>query len=115
LVTNEGDGKACRITRSRLPSYYAAFFCSARTFAHLALCAAAIRFLPAAEILRLAGAEPVDFATSVGFDCFRTDAHRAFCAKLIRLRADADNVCFGLVALPDAAPAPFNDSIPAII
>ncbi len=38
--------------RSRLPSCYAAFF-PAFSFAHLALCAAAILFLPAAEMVRL--------------------------------------------------------------
>jgi hypothetical protein len=32
---------------------YAAFFCPARTFAHLARCAAAILFLPAIEIVLL--------------------------------------------------------------
>jgi hypothetical protein len=63
----------------------------------------------------LAGADPV-FDTNFGCDCFRTDAHRAFCAKLILLRADADRVRFGRAVLLDtAAPLPFNDSIPEII
>ena len=94
------------------PSYYVAFFCSARNFAHRARAAPAILFLPAADMVRLAGADAV-LATNFGPDCFRTLAHRAFCAKLILLRADADRVRFGW-ALPDA-PVPFNDSIPEII
>jgi hypothetical protein len=78
------------IHRPGLASFYAARF----IFAHLALCAAAIRFLPAAEIVRVGlVAWPPVF-------CF---AQRAFCAKLIFLRADADIVrlpvatAFGLV------------------
>jgi hypothetical protein len=35
------------------PKLYAVFFYCALTFAHLALCAAAILFLPAADIVRL--------------------------------------------------------------
>jgi hypothetical protein len=68
---------------------YAAYFFPARIFAHRALCAAAILFLPAAEIVRFGfGARPFAFA------------HRALCARLIRLRADADIVCcLGLVEL----------------
>jgi hypothetical protein len=49
------------------------------TFAHLALCAAAMRLRPAAEII------PFGWAAF----CF---AHRAFCARLILLRAEADIV-----------------------
>ena len=60
--------------------YY--FFFPARIFAHLARWAAAILFLPAAEIVRFGfAARPLVFA------------HRAFCARLIRLRAEADMVC----------------------
>jgi len=59
---------------------YAAFFGTAFTFAHLARCAAAILFRPAADIVRLG--LPFDF-------CF---AQRAFCARLIFLRAAADKV-----------------------
>jgi hypothetical protein len=70
---SEGDSERCS---------YAAFFFPAFNFAHLALCAAAIRFLPAAEIVRFGfGARLFAFA------------HRAFCARLIRLRAEADMVC----------------------
>jgi hypothetical protein len=66
-------------------------------------------------MVRFAGAAAV-FATSVGFDPPRTFAHLAFCAKLILRRAEADNVCFAFVPLVGtAAPAPLNDSIPAII
>jgi hypothetical protein len=135
---------------------YAAFFC-ALNFAHRAFEASAILFLPAADILRLAGAEPVGFvATKTGCDSFRRTAHLAFCAAAIFLRADGDIVrfagaaavfattvgcdsfrafanralCasailrreaaemirFGWAVLPEiAAPAPFNDSIPAMI
>jgi hypothetical protein len=64
---------------------YAAFFCCAFNFAHLARCAAAILLLPAAEIVRFGlGARPFVFA------------HRAFCAKLIFLRAEADRVWWEL-------------------
>ena len=49
------------------------------TFAHRALCAAAIRFLPAAEIVRF----------GLAVLCF---AQRAFCARLILRRAAADMV-----------------------
>jgi hypothetical protein len=69
---------------------YVACFCCALTFAHLALCAAAILFLPAADIVRLGLAAPA-LIWAVLF------AHRAFCARLIRLRAEADRVCFGLL------------------
>jgi len=63
-------------------------------FAHLVLCAAAIRFLPAAEIVRF----------GLAFLCF---AYRAFCARLILLRPAAEIVRdepFKL-ALPSAASA----------
>jgi hypothetical protein len=65
-------------------------------------------------MVRFAGADPI-FATTVGRDFFRTDAHRAFCAKLILLRAEADRVCLAFVALLGVAPVPFKDSIPRII
>jgi hypothetical protein len=65
-------------------------------FSHLALCAAAIRLRPAAEIVRFGlGAFPFTF-------CF---AHLAFCARLILLRPASDIVCeepFELT-LPSAA------------
>jgi hypothetical protein len=57
------------------------FLCFTFHFAHRARCAAAIRLLPAAEILRLGfGGRPLVFA------------QRAFCARLIFLRAAADMV-----------------------
>ena len=49
------------------------------TLAHLALCAAAIRLRPAAEIVRF----------GLAVLCF---AHRAFCARLILRRPAADIV-----------------------
>jgi len=73
-------------------------------------------FLPAADILRLAGADSVVFATNVRCDSFLTDAHLFFCAKLILRRAEADKVCLAFGALlGTAAPEPLSDSIPAII
>jgi len=78
----------------RLPLLYAAFFC-ALNFAHRAFEASAILFLPAADILRLAGAEPVGFvATKTGCDSFRRTAHLFFCAAAIFLRSEADMVRF---------------------
>jgi hypothetical protein len=64
------------------PLRLACFFYAARfTFAHRALCAAAIRFLPAVEIVRFGfGACPFAFA------------QRAFCARLILRRPAADIV-----------------------
>jgi len=55
---------------------YAALF----TLFHRARCAAAIRFRPAADIVRFG------FAVLVF-------AHRAFCARLILCRPAADNPC----------------------
>jgi hypothetical protein len=86
---------------------------AARIFAHLARCAAAIRFLPAAEILRL-GADPTNFATT-GCDPFRILAHRAFCASAIFRRDAADMIRFGWVVLLGTGDDPFKDSIPEII
>ncbi len=60
-----------RVPLVTVPAYF--------TFAHLALCAAAIRFLPAAEIVRF-GLAVLVFA------------HRAFCARLILRRPAADIV-----------------------
>lgn len=57
---------------------YAAFFdCCALTRAHLALAAAAIRFLPAAEILRNPEFSDLPFAFG---DCFLNFAHLALWA-----------------------------------
>lgn len=75
-------------------------------FAQRARAAAAILFLPAAEIVR------VGFAgATLLFPTFF--AHRAFWARLIRLRANADNVRLSLPFLRDF-PVPFNDSITEI-
>ena len=81
------------------PRYYATFF-PARTFAHRARCAAAILFLPTAEIVRL----PRFAAIETTFPAL-TLAHRAFCARLIRLRAETDMVRLRRAPLPaDAEP-----------
>ena len=79
--------KACRVLAAGSilyqPTY---FFFAARNFAQRARAAAAIRFLPAADMVRFGfGVRPFAFA------------HRAFCARLIRLRVDAEKECFGLV------------------
>jgi hypothetical protein len=66
-------------------------------------------------MVRLAGADPVDFATSVGRDCFRTLAHRAFCARAILRREAADMIRFGWPDLLGTADDPSKDSIPEII
>jgi len=73
--------------RSRLRCLYADFFCPALTFAHLARCAAAILFLPADDMVRLPRFDAIETT-------FRalTLAHRAFWARLMRLRAEADMV-----------------------
>lgn len=95
---------------------YAASF-PAFSFAHLARCAAAIFRRADADIMRFAGAEPVDFATTaIGCDFFRILAHRAFCASAIFRREASDINRFGWIALlGTAAPVPFKDSIPEII
>ena len=63
------------------------------TFSHLARCAAAIFFLPAAEIVRFGL-----------FACPFAFVHCFFCTMLIRLRAEADNVgCPFALELPKAA------------
>jgi hypothetical protein len=110
------SSKARRILAAGSPRCYAAFFCCALTAAHLARCAAAILFLPAAEIVCLAEADPTNFATNVGCDCFRTLAHRAFCASAILRLEATDIIRIGwAVLLGAAAPASFKDSIPEII
>jgi hypothetical protein len=96
------------------PCAYAAFFCSARIFAHRARCAAAIFFRAAADMLCLDEAEFAIFiAVTAGFDSFRTLAHLAFCACAIFRRDAADMIRFGWVAFP-VLPLPFNDSITEI-
>jgi hypothetical protein len=96
-----------------LPWLYAAFFCSALTFAHLALCAAAILFLPAADMVRLAGAELVVFRADIDCERPRTFAHRACCASAILRRAAEDTIRVGRPDVRDT-PVPFKDSIPEI-
>jgi hypothetical protein len=66
------------------------FFFAAFAFAPLARCAAAILFLAAAVMVRLAGAGLVFIPTDIDGTRPGTFAHLAFCARLIRLRADAD-------------------------
>src|SRR5260370_12931804 len=78
---------------------YAAFF-AALTFAQRARCAAALLLLPAADMVRLAGADPVVFATTVPRNCFRTLAHRAFCARTIFRREPAPLIRFAPLLLP---------------
>src|SRR5579864_349737 len=114
--------KACRHNRSRLLHLYAAFFCCAFTFAHLARWNAEILLRAAADIVRLPGAEAVVFVapTSTGCDSIRTFAHLACCARAI-LRREADDT-FRVVAATTpvgwfaclTAPVPFSDSITAI-
>jgi hypothetical protein len=62
------------------------------TFAHRALCAAAIRLRPAAEIVLV----------GFGVLCF---AHRAFCARLILSRPAADIFRVPFELPPNAASA----------
>jgi len=73
--------------RNRPRCFYADFFCPALTFAHLARCAAAILFLPAADMVRLPSFDAIETTF-----CALTLAHRAFWARLMRLRAEADMV-----------------------
>jgi hypothetical protein len=84
-----------RTRRSRLPNCYAAFF-AALNFAQRARAAAAIRFLPAADIVRL----------GFGACCPFTFAHRAFCASAIFRREAADTIRFGWYVFWDI-PVPF--------
>jgi hypothetical protein len=85
--------------------------------AHRAFCAAAIFLRADADMVRLAGADPVDLTiATTGCDPFRAFAHLAFCASAIFRREAADITRFGwTVLLGTAAAAPFKDSIPEII
>jgi hypothetical protein len=65
-------------------------------------------------MVRLAGAGTDVFGATTGRDCFRTLAHRAFCASAIFLREAADITRFGWIGSRDTA-NPFNDSIPEMI
>ena len=96
---------------ARLRRPYAAFFCPAFTFAHLALCAAAIFLRADADMVRLAGADRV--TALAGCDPPRAFAHLAFCACAIFRREAADIIRVGRPDLWDA-PEPFNDSITEI-
>jgi hypothetical protein len=84
-----------------------AFF-AARIFAHLARCAAAILFLPAAEIVRLARFDAIGMTL-----CAFILAHRARCARAILRREAADTMWVARVDLRDT-PEPFKDSITEI-
>jgi len=95
-----------------LPAAFFAF--CARNFAHLALVAAAILFLPAADMTRFTGAEPVVFAApAAGCDPSPALAHLALCACAIFRREAAEIIRFGWLALR-YDPVPFNDSITEI-
>lgn len=59
-------------------------------------------------MVRFAGTE-----TSIGCDCFRMLAQRAFCANAIFRREAADMIRVG--RLDSWTPVPFKDSIPEII
>lgn len=74
--------------------------------------AAAILFLPVAEIfrVRVTGAEAV---AAADFDPFRAFAHLAFCARAIFRREAADIIPVGRVDLL-VSPLPFKDSITKI-
>jgi hypothetical protein len=79
------------------PCLYAARFFAARNFAQRKRVAAAILFLPAAEILCLCltGAEAVVFAEPAdGCGPFLTAAHLAFCAAAIFRREAAEIIRF---------------------
>jgi hypothetical protein len=93
-----------------LPAAFFAF--CARNFAHLALVAAAILFLPAADMARFAGAGAVVFAAPPA-DPFPALAHRALCACAIFLREATDTIRVGRVDSRDT-PVPFKDSITEI-
>jgi hypothetical protein len=78
--------RAVRVSADFLCYTPAYFFFAALNFAQRARAAAAILFLPAADIVRF-GFGAAAWALVAVF------AHRAFCARLIRLRAGADTVC----------------------
>jgi hypothetical protein len=74
------------------PPQFCLVYSARFTFAHRALCAAAIRLRPAAEIVRFGAAVL----------CF---AHRFFCARLILSRPAADIFRVPFELLPSAASA----------
>jgi hypothetical protein len=93
---------------------YAALLFPALSFAHLALCAAAIFFFADADIVRFTMDGPVAFAAPfAGADSPRTLIHLALCACAIFRREAADIIRFGWF-VSRAFPTPFNDSITEI-
>ena len=83
------------------PASYAAFFFAARNFAQRKRVAAAILFLPAAEIVRVrfTGAEAAVFAEPAdGCGPFLSAAHLLFCAAAILRREAAEIIRFGWLA-----------------
>ena len=97
---------------------YAAFFCPALNFAHLARWNAEIFLRAAADMVRFTGAEPDVFVAPIttGCDSFRTLAHRALCASAIFRREAADTIRVGADVTPVGwlvvrdGPEPFNDT-----
>jgi hypothetical protein len=90
---NRRSGRRKPDSNASLPHLGWFLYAARFTFAHLALCAAAIRLRPAAEIVRF----------GLAVLCF---AHRSFCARLILRRPAADiarDAPFEL--LPNAASA----------
>jgi hypothetical protein len=104
FLDTERRGNLPRTRRRRLPKLLSSpvYFVPALTFAHRARCAAAILFLPAADMVRLGfGARPFAFA------------HRACCASAILRREAEDTIRVDRPDLRDT-PAPFKDSIAEI-
>jgi hypothetical protein len=92
---------------------YAAFFCCAFNFAHLARWNAAIFLRAATDIVRFTGADFVALAIdTTGCDSLRALAHLALCACAIFRREAADTIRVGFARRD--APEPFNDSITEI-
>jgi hypothetical protein len=105
------------LTRSRLRWPYAAFFCPAFNFAHLARWNAAI-LRADGDMVRFTGTEPDVFVAlnTTGCDSFLALAHLALCAHAIFrreageiIRLGVDVILVGWFACRDV-PAPFNDS-----
>ena len=94
----------CKALPDHHATGYAAFF-PARIFAHRARCAAAILFLPAADIVCLPRFDAI--GTTL---CAFALAHRARCACAILRREAADTIRVGRPDLRDA-PVPSKDSI----
>lgn len=71
-----GGTKACPMLATGSPNCYAAFFCPALSFAQRAFRAAAIRLLPAVDIVLFAGTATAVAETTKSGSSF--DAARAF-------------------------------------